>query len=301
MRDESLIRMHFDVPARDPRELKPALHKGTAHIVLRCLSKRPAERYQNFRELEEDLQLLRKHLFSERYAVAWPADADAERDRWAERGLAHMDMGEYSEALTCFRQAVGLDESRAESWLNMARARLKLWQYNETLQAIEQGLRHAADRNDFGQLLAVRGETYVAMMMPEKAMAAYDQGLSYTPNAPRLWRAKGVLLHSQGLLREAQQCFEKALAFDKFDSLAWRLLGDIQLDQDRLRKAYSAYAEALKLDPRSAVAWARYGACQLKLNRPRDALRSYEMALRLDDNLDEAITGARQARQLVKG
>jgi tetratricopeptide (TPR) repeat protein len=293
--------MHFNVPARDPRELKPALHKGAAHIVLRCLSKRPADRYQSFGELADDLQLLRKHLFGERYAVIWRDSGDAERDRWAERGLAHMDMGEYSEALTCFGQALGLDDSRAESWLHMARARLKLWQYNETLRAVEEGLKRASDRNDFGQLLNVRGETYVAMMMPEKAMQAYDQGLSYTPNAPRLWREKGVLLHRQSQLREAQQCIEKALAFDKFDSLGWRLLGDIQLDQERLKKAYQAYAEALKLDPRSAIAWARYGGCQLSLGRPRDAVRSYEMALRLDENLEEAATGLRQARSLVKG
>ncbi|HEX5690768.1 MAG TPA: serine/threonine-protein kinase, partial [Roseiflexaceae bacterium] len=257
MRDESLIRMHFNVPARDPRELKPALHKGAAHIVLRCLAKRQGERYQSFGELSDDLQLLRKHLFSERYQVIWPASGDAERDRWAERGLAHMDMGEYSEALTCFGQALGLDDSHAESWLHLARARLKLWQYNETLNAVDEGLKRASDRNDFGQLLGVRGETYVAMMMPDKAMQAYDQGLSYTPNAPRLWREKGLLLHNQGQLREAQQCLEKALSFDKFDSLGWRLLGDVQLDQERLKKAYQAYAEALKLDPRSSIAWAR--------------------------------------------
>ncbi|MFL5804011.1 MAG: protein kinase domain-containing protein [Roseiflexaceae bacterium] len=299
MRDESLIRMHFHVPPRDPRDLKPDLHKGAAHIVLRCLAKRPAERYQSFREVEEDLQLLRKHLFAERFAIVWPVDGDAERDRWTERGLAHIDMGEYSEALTCFRQALALDDSRAEGWLNMARARLKLWQYNETLRAIDDGLKRAIDRNDFGHLLTLRGETYAAMMMPDKAMAAYDQGLSYTPNAPRLWREKGMLLQRQGLLREAQQCIEKAIAFDAFDSVAWRLLGDLQRDQERLKKAYQAYAEALKLDPRSAITWARYGACQIQLGRPSDALRSYEMALRLDADLDEAIAGARQARQVL--
>jgi tetratricopeptide (TPR) repeat protein len=301
MRDESLIRMHLNVAPRDPREIKPQLHKGTAHIVLRCLAKRPAERYQSFREVEEDIQLLRKHLFSERYTIVWPADGDTERDRWTERGLAHMDVGEYSEALTCFRQAAALDDSHAECWLNLARARLKLWQYNEALRAIEEGLKRAADRNDFGQLHGVRGETYIAMMMADKAMIAYDQGLSYTPNAPRLWREKGALLHRQGALREAQQCYDKAIAFDAFDSLAWRLLGDVQRDQERPKKAHRAYAEALKLDPRSAITWARYGASQLKLGRPQDALRSYEMALRLDADLDEAIAGARQARQFVKG
>jgi serine/threonine protein kinase len=300
MRDESLIRMHFHVEPRDPRDIKPTLHKGATHIVMRCLAKRPADRYQSFKEVEEDLQLLRKHLFSERFVSRWPTNSDNEHERWTEMGLAHMDMNEYSEALSCFRQALNIDDSRADSWLNLARARLKLWQYNETLRAIEEGLKRATDRNDFGYLLALRGETYTAMMMPERAMASYDQGLSYTPNSPRLWREKGILLQKNGLLREAQQCIEKAISYDGFDSLAWRLLGDLQVAQDRLHKARRAYAEALKLDPRSALTWARYGTCQLRMSRPQDALRSFEMALRLDEELDEAINGARLARSALE-
>jgi len=299
VRDESLIRMHIHVAPRDPREIKPQLHQGSAHIVLRCLAKRPTDRYQSFREVEEDLQLLRKHLFQQRFTVVRAAESSAEQDRWTQRGLAHMDLHEYSEALTCFRQVVALDDRRPDSWLNLARARLKLWQYTEALQSIDEGLKRAVSRNDFGQLYGVRGETFTAMTLLEEATAAYDQGLSYTPNAPYLWREKGTLLKHMGLLREAQQCYERAIAYDAFDSLAWRLLGDVQRDQERPKKAYHAYGEALKLDPRSAVAWARYGACQLKLSRPADALRSYEMALKLDDELDEANTGLRIARQLL--
>lgn len=299
MRDESLIRMHLHVAPRDPREIKPQLHQGCAHIVLRCLSKRISERYQSFGEVEQDLQILRKHLFQQRYTAVWPAEGGAERDRWTERGLAHMDLREYSEALTCFRQAAALDDTRPDIWLNLARARLKLWQYTEALRSIDEGLQHASSRNEFGQLYGVRGETFTAMELLEEATAAYDQGLSYTPNAPYLWREKGALLLRMGLLRESQQCFERAIGYDAFDSLAWILLGDAQRQQDRPKKAYHAYGEALKLDPRSATAWARYGACQISLARPADAVRSFEMALKLDDELDEANAGLRIARQML--
>jgi tetratricopeptide (TPR) repeat protein len=299
MRDESLIRMHLHTDPPDPRVLKPQLHQGTVHIVMRCLAKRPADRDQTFREVEQDLQLLRKHLFQQRYAVVWPDDGSAERDRWTERGLAHMDLHEYSEALTCFRQAVALDDSQSECWFHLARARLKLWQYNEALQAIEEGLRRAVTRNDFSQLYRLRGEAFAAMALPDEALKAYDEGLSYTPNAPYLWRDKGALLQQMGLLREAQQCLERAISYDTFDSLAWRLLGDVQQDQDRLKKAYQSYGEALKLDPRSAITWARYGACQLKLSRPEDALRSFTMALKLDPDLDAALAGQRLAHQML--
>ncbi|MBK9709782.1 MAG: protein kinase [Kouleothrix sp.] len=299
-RDESLVRMHKRVAPPDPRVLKPNLPEDITRIVLRCLAKRPSERYQSFGEVEDDLQILRTQLFSSRYSVVWPAEDGAERARWTERGQAHMDMGEYSEALTCFRNALALDSGRAESWLNVARARLKLWQYNEALQSADEGLRRALRRDEFGQLYGVRGEIYVGMMMLAKAMESYDQGLSYTPNAPRLWREKGQLIQRMGLSREAQQCYEQAIEYDKLDSQAWQLLGDALRSQERYRKALEAYGEALQLDPRSSVTWARYGVCQTGLGRPKDAIASFEAALKLNPDLDEAQAGLREARKAIK-
>jgi len=234
------------------------------------------------------------------YTATWPEQDNAERDRQTELGLAHLDAGEYSEALGCFRQAVALDTGCSESWLNVARAQLKLWQYQEGLHAADEGLRRAIRREEFGQLYGIRGQIYTAMLLLPKAMESFDQGLSYTPKAPRLWCEKGLLIQRMGLPREAQPCFEKALEYDKLDSLSWRLLGDVLREQERYKKAYDAYAEALKLDPRAAVAWARYGACQLALARPKEAIRSLEAALKLDPDMDEALTGLRAARQALR-
>src|SRR6476661_9966262 len=143
MRDESLVRMHLRVTPPDPRSLKPDLHPGVTHIIHRCLAKRQTDRYQSFAEAEDDLQMLRKHLFGALYTATWPDQDNAERDRQTDLGLAHLDAEEYSEALGCFRQAVALDPNSAESWLNVARARLKLWQYQEGLHAADEGLRRA--------------------------------------------------------------------------------------------------------------------------------------------------------------
>lgn len=300
MRDESLIRMHRSTPPPDPRALKANLTEDAARIVLRCLAKRPSERYQQFAEVEDDLQALRIALFGGPYSKIWPEQNTAERDRWIERGQTHMDMGEYSEALGCFRRAVALDGERAESWLNMARVRLRLWQYNEALNDANEALRRAVRRDEFSQIYAVSGEIYTAMMMAPKAMEAYDQGLSYTPKAPYLWRSKGRLMLKLARPRDAQECFEKAIEYDKLDSQAWQLLGDALRAQERPKRAYEAYAEALKLDPRSDTTWAAYGQCQLALGYIKEAQRSFEAALKLNPDLEAALAGMREARQRGK-
>jgi tetratricopeptide (TPR) repeat protein len=300
MRDESLIRMHQRTPAPDPRVLKGKLPPEASAIVLRCLAKRPTDRYPSFAEVEDDLQALRATYAGGFYAKTWPEHNSAERERLAERGRAHMDMGEYSEALGCFRQAARLDDDRADAWIDLARARLKLWQYNEALHDANEGLRRAVRRDEFSQLYGLLGEIQTGMMLLPKALEAYDKGLSYTPKSPYLWRAKGQLMQKMNLQREAQEYFEKAIEYDKLDSQAWQLLGDALRAQERHKRAHEAYGEALKLDPRSAETWARYGVCQIELGRPKESLASFDAALKLNPDLEEAHAGLRLARQKLR-
>ncbi len=300
MRDELMICMHIEQPPPSPLKLKPNLPEELAQIVLQCMAKRPGDRFQSFHDVEQELQSVREMLYGKRLTVVWSAGAHADRDRWTERGMMHMDLGEYSEALTSFRQAVELDQSRPEGWLNMARARLKLWQYNETLYDIDKGLARAASRNDFGQLYLLQGETLMAMLRSREAAEAFDKGLSYTPNAPALWREKGALFLRLNQPREALSYLKKALHFDEFDALAWQLSGDAHMTLQNVKQAHRAYGEALKLNPRSAEGWARYGLCQIEFGRAKEALRSFDAALKLDENLHEAIEGARRARQMLR-
>ncbi|HEU4325599.1 MAG TPA: protein kinase [Roseiflexaceae bacterium] len=299
--DSDVVRMHLEQEPPDPCALRTHLPREAGVLTRRCMAKRPYDRPQSFREVERDLQALHMQLFGRRFSPSWPTDPQGDGDAWHDQGLMHMELAEYHEALACFRQACALSGDQPQVWLNQARARLRLWQYNEALRVIDEGLRRAVSRNDYSQLFQLRGEVLVAMLRPADAAAAFDQGLSYTPNAPGLWREKGALFLRQGYPREAVQLLEKALSFDKLDSTAWVLLGDAYMDGQYTRKAHRAYAESLKLAPRVALAWARYGQAQLSLEQPREALRSFEAALKLDPELEEARAGARQARDQVKG
>jgi tetratricopeptide (TPR) repeat protein len=294
--DESLIRMHVRSAPPDPRLRKPDMPPDTTAIVLRCMAKRPLDRFQSWGEVEDALQDLRVRAVGTPFLASFPDDDIAASERLVEQGLAHLKLEEYSEAKRCFAEATDRDRSRADVWAHLAVARLRLWEYHEALGDVEEGLRRAVSRNEFGQLFCARGEIYAKMQLADEALEAYDQGLSYTPNAPRLWREKGALLLQIDRLRDAQQCAERAIEFDKHDPAAWHQLGDIQLRQDHPKKAYAAYAEALKLNPRDPLTWARYGFCQLQVASQREALASFEMALKIDPDLGEALDGLRRTR-----
>lgn len=299
-RDESLIRMHMHQPPPDPRNFQTQLPSRLVNIVLTCLAKEPADRYQTFDEVARDLQQARYELFGATKRDYWETGDGVESQHWRERGQAHVELGEYKDAVYAFLRAIQIVPDSADAWISLAQARLRLWQYNEAQQAIDQGLRYATNRNEFGALYQTQGEVYTAMHRPREAVEAYDKGLSYTPSSPGLWREKGSLLLRVGMPKDATTCLQKAVKYDHFDAPARRLLGDALAELGQFRSACSSYSEALRLDPRSAEGWAKLGKAQLKLKYYREARDSFQHALVIDPDLQEAMDGMRQANAANK-
>lgn len=296
-RDDALIRLIRNAPPPDLRLLAPNAPSEAAALVARCLAKRPGERFQSFAELEASLQRIRESLVGSPFADDSPFDNHDEAERWKERGLAHMNLGEYKEALRCFKRTVELDQDQPDGWNLIARCSLKLWLYHEALQAVDEGLQRAVSRTEFSQLYGVRGDIFAMMQKPVEALAAYDKALSYTPNAPVLWRSKGMLLQRLGESASAQECLEKTIHLDPSDAPARRCLGDLLCDRGRHKSAADSYAEALRLDPRSVDGWVKYGACLLHLARVEEAQHAFEKALQLDPDNNDALAGLRRIKK----
>jgi len=295
--DDALIRLIRKAPPPDPRRLAPGVPTDAAAIVMRCLAKRPAERFQSFAELETALQQVREALVGSPFADESPFDDRDEAERWKERGLAHMNMGEYKEAIRCFRRAVDLDQDQPDGWNLLARCSLKLWLYHEALQAVDEGLRRAVSRTEFAHLLGARGDIFATMQKPVEALTAYDKALSYTPSAPALWRSKGMLLQRLGEIADAQECLEKAIHLDPSDAVARRHLGDLLCDRGRYKSAADSYAEALKIDPRSVEGWVRYGNCLLHLTQMEEATHAFKKALQIDPENSAALAGLHRVKK----
>jgi serine/threonine protein kinase len=296
-RDDALIRLICKAPPPDPRLLAPNTPPDAAAIVVRCLAKRPAERFQSFAELEAALQRVREALTGSPFADESPFDDRDEAERWKERGLAHMNMGEYKEAIRCFKRVVELDQDQPDGWNLIARCSLKLWLYREALQTVEEGLRRAVSRTEYAHLYSARGDIFAAMQKPVEALMAYDKALSYMPSAPALWRSKGMLLQRLEEIAGAQECLEKAIHLDPSDAVARRQLGNLLCCRGRHKAAVDSYAEALKLAPRSVDGWVQYGSCLLHLARMEEAQHAFEKALQIDPENSDALAGLQRVKK----
>jgi len=99
---------------------------------------------------------------------------------------------------------------------------------------------------------------------------------------------KGLSLHQQGRLAEAQTIYEEILKIqaNHFDAL--QLLGALLAQTQQLKKAVDLLTKALKINPNNAACYSNLGFALQALNRLDEALDSYDQAIRIKPDYAEA-------------
>ena len=287
-----LTHLHCNVPPPTPSEVKPNLRRGCDHVILRCLAKKPADRYQNFDELEHDLQWLRKYHLGEE--LPRPNVTISQAGQAAElnaKGIAHLSLQENGAALKCFRQATELEPDNGTYWLNLGMTQVALLAYNEAIKTYEHALTLYVSHDEKVRLHWLSGEAHEYLYQLREALEDYDKALELDNKERRAWLGRGRVYNALALPREAFQAFEFASKLDPSDPLTWRSMGQASLDLHQSKQAIYYFDQALKLNPRDAQAWCGKAACLLDAKRVTEAQQAYEKAYMLDPNLNEAIMG----------
>lgn len=296
---EELTHLHCNVPPPTPSEVRPSLRRGCDHVLLRCLAKKPEDRYQSFNELEADLQWLRKYHVGEelpRPAPSRDATEQAEAAEWNEKGIAHFSLQENGLALKCFRRATELHPKKAAYWINMGQCLLMMIHYDEALRTFNQALALDPARDDLVRLWVMLGEAHEHLYQIKDALEAFDQAIVVNAKERRAWLGRGRVYEALALPKEAQSAYKEAVRLDPNDPQTHVSLGRAVLAQNQPKYAIKHFEDALQLNPRDPRAWCGKGQCLLELRRPQDALSAYETAYRLDPNLPEAVMGLTKAR-----
>jgi tetratricopeptide (TPR) repeat protein len=111
------------------------------------------------------------------------------------------------EAIAAYQQAINLDSSNVDAYLNLA---IALQQEGQTEQAISnyhQVLKldpnNTVAYNNLGALLVIQGQ-------PSEAIAVYQQAIRQNPKNALAYYNLGVTLYNQGNLQLANQAFKRA-------------------------------------------------------------------------------------------
>jgi tetratricopeptide (TPR) repeat protein len=99
---------------------------------------------------------------------------------------------------------------------------------------------------------------------------------------------RGLLLHRQGKLVEAEQFYAEVLQHDPTHFHALDFLGVIALQTGRTQHGVDLITNAIGLNSTEAAAYNHLGAGLMDLKRPEDALASYDKAIALRPDYAEA-------------
>ncbi|MBP8252641.1 MAG: protein kinase [Herpetosiphon sp.] len=292
-----LTHLHCNVPPPTPSEVKPDLRRGCDHVILRCLAKKPIDRYESFNELEQDLQWLRKyHIGEELPRPQFSKSAATEAAEFNAQGIAHMSLQENGAALQCFRRATELEPELGTYWLNLGMCQVALLAYNDGLRTYEHALTLNTTQNERVRLYWLAGEAHEYLYQLKEALEDYDRAIALDNKERRAWLGRGRVYAALMLPREAFQAYEYASKLDPSDPVTWRSMGHATLELNQPKEAMYYFDQALKLNPRDALAWCGKGKCLLDLRKNNDALQAYEKAYKLDPNLPEAVMGLARSR-----
>jgi tetratricopeptide (TPR) repeat protein len=277
---------HLFTRPRDLREINPKVPRDLRAIVMKCLAKKPEERYESFEEVEEVLSDMLWIMFGDRI----PAIPDGNMQVWelCNKGLSYERLGRSEEALAFFEKALERNPRDAETLCNKGVALDSLDRYAEALECYDEALRI---NPSLAEAWTNRGILMDRMERYREALRCYDRAVEQNPRYIDAWMNKGATLGSLGRTGQAIECFERALDISPEYAEGWLMKGAALLELGRSAEALTCFDRSLSINPDMPESWNGKGTALAGLGRIDKALRSFERALELMPGNIESLRG----------
>lgn len=235
---------HQEVSPKPLRMINPIVPERLERVVMRCLMKKPCDRFKNFGMLRRELLNMYRRFFGDRLEVRERIQT-LNAEEMADKGLSLMELGRYGEAVRCFNVALRMKPSLDWVWDN-------------------------------------KGLAYARSGRYEEAFRCFDMAIRINPKNAKAWNNKGNYLHKAFRYREAITCFKNALKLNPSFGEAMVNLSRPLMRLKRYDEALECCDKALQMNPTLHLAWCNEGVILLILNRGREALECFDRALEIN-------------------
>jgi len=223
-----------DIPASGPHLFEAIRYLHTRSPIIRldselfpiiekCLSKKPNERWGDFEELRNELQVL----WTKKTDIPLPKSLEAMplgAKEINQKGVAMKHLGRPKEAIHYHNKALEINPTFANAWNDKGIALWDVGEHKEALdcfnKAIEIDPEFVHPRNNKAGLLS-------ELAHYQEALDCYEEALKIDPEFIYLWRGKGDILFEMGKERDfyakvahyrsAIRCYDEALKINKRD------------------------------------------------------------------------------------
>jgi tetratricopeptide (TPR) repeat protein len=275
---EAFKHCHLHKPPPSLASMVSGLPRNLETVVLRCLAKKPEERYPNFAVLREELAGIYHALTGEE--ISRPIKGEAlEGWEWYNKGVSLATLDHPKEALACYERALAIDPINVSAWSNKGGLLADLGRYEEALACCNRAL-------DIDPIYVYawnnKGKCLVNLGYPEEALTCCNRALNINPRHTDALLNKGVSLFDLGHPEEALACYDRVLTINPRDARAWSNKGGTLADLGRYKEALVSCDHALDINPRLAQAWHNKGNAFFQSGCPDEALICYDRALAID-------------------
>jgi tetratricopeptide (TPR) repeat protein len=223
-----------------------------SQVVEKCLCADPYDRFGNFPELQEALEILYTQETGSSFQVIESPQRSAIEHR--RRGICLEFAGKYQEALDQYNQAIALEPACVSAWTNKAYVCAFGREKTTKIDCLDKAL--SIDPH-FVRALNNKGLELSDQKKYEQAAVCYDRAIEYAPGYVSPLANKGMMLHQQKKYAEAHDCFNQAIALNPRDTRAVLWQSSLHAEEQHWQKALNNIDHVLAIDPLNITAWNR--------------------------------------------
>ena len=160
--------------------------------------------------------------------------------------------------------------------------------YTEALREYRLAIERGEDRRLVRQAMA---EVHLLKRDFTHALELYESLIHETPESPKLWNERGVVLHQAGRTADALTSYRQATEVDARYALAWNNAGVVLAHQGNTDDAIEAFRKSLQLAPQFVGARLNLALLLTHLRRFQLSLEAYRQVLADQPNSASAWNG----------
>ena len=257
----------------------PKLKSPLSTIIQKCLEKEQRKRYQTFKVLRSDLEILLRRETGE--VIKLPEQKE-EFDvfEWNAKGLSLDRLGKSEEAIYCYEQAIKLDSQNVIIWNNKGLALDHLRRFEEALACCNKAL---SIDSLCSSAWNTKGNCFEHLKRYNEAIECYKKAVELDSGFVEPWYNIGNNLLFLGRAEDAILSYDKALKINSSYSPAWTNKGSALLRLSKYKEALLCLDKALSINPLSIYAWINKGDCLMSLKQFHIAINCFNRVLDIDN------------------
>lgn len=286
--DEDLtevIYRHLNLEPPRPSELNPEITPEMDALVLKCLEKDPADRYNTFLEISKELKKIYKQ-FTGKSFISDDEEKNFTEEDWIKKGLSLASLKKYDEAVEAYDEAIKMN-SRSPAIIHKGVALSASGAYDRALETFDDFLQILPD---YWKIWFHRGDTLREAGRYEEALENLNKALSMSQN-PEIIAKIGRVMEEQGNVTEAIEYYEQALQENQNMPAVWFYMGCLLMRLNKYETAQDAFSEATELNPRFTEAWYYRGHTFLHLGFFKEAINAFNLSLSLEPDYIQSLIG----------